>query len=338
MDIGIDLGTASVLVYVKGKGIVLKEPSVVALDKVTGKVLAVGERARNMLGRTPGNIVAIRPMKGGVIADYTITEIMLKYFLKQIVERRLFRPRVMVCVPAIITEVEKRAVIEACTAAGARQTFLIEEPVAAAIGAGLDISKPMGNMVVDIGGGTTDIAVLSLGGIVCGTSLRVAGDMFDEAIVKYVKKEFNLAIGERTAEEVKISIATVFPEEGAEQSLEIRGRSLISGLPRTVTITSAQTCEALQEPVEKIIEAILGVLDKTPPELAADLTERGMVLTGGGSLLKGLDKLIAHRTQIPVYVAEDAVSCVALGAGKALENLDALSQRSVYKKRSERRW
>lgn len=338
MDIGIDLGTASVLIYVKGKGIVLREPSVVALDTNTGKVLAVGERARDMLGRTPGNIVAIRPMKGGVIADYTITEIMLKYFLKQIVERKLFRPRVMVCVPAVITEVEKRAIIEACAAAGARQTFLIEEPVAAAIGAGLDISKPAGNMVVDIGGGTTDIAVLSLGGIVCGTSLKVAGDTFDEAIIKYVKKEFNLAIGERTAEEIKISIATVFPEEGFEQSLEIRGRSLVSGLPKTVTITSSQACEALQEPVEKIIEAIFGVLEKTPPELAADLTERGMVLTGGGSLLRGLDKLIAERTNIPVYVAEDAISCVAMGAGKALESLDVLGQKNAQRKISERRW
>ncbi|SHM67304.1 rod shape-determining protein MreB [Caldanaerovirga acetigignens] len=338
MDIGIDLGTASVLIYVKGKGIVLREPSVVALDKNTGKVLAVGERARDMLGRTPGNIVAIRPMKGGVIADYTITEIMLKYFLKQIVERKLFRPRVMVCVPAVITEVEKRAIIEACVAAGARQTFLIEEPVAAAIGAGLDISKPAGNMVVDIGGGTTDIAVLSLGGIVCGTSLKVAGDTFDEAIIKYVKKEFNLAIGERTAEEIKISIATVFPEEGFEQSLEIRGRSLVSGLPKTVTITSSQTCEALQEPVEKIIEAIFSVLEKTPPELAADLTERGMVLTGGGSLLRGLDKLIAQKTNIPVYVAEDAISCVALGAGKALECLDVLGQKNIQRKMTERRW
>lgn len=307
MDIGLDLGTASVLIYVRGKGIVLREPSVVALDKDTGKVLAVGERAWKMLGRTPGNIVSIRPMRGGVIADYTITEIMLKYFLKQIVQRKLFRPRVMVCVPAVITEVEKRAIIEACAAAGARQTFLIEEPVAAAIGAGLDISKPVGNMVVDIGGGTTDIAVLSLGGIVCGTSLKVAGDMFDEAIIKYVKKEFNLAIGERTAEEVKISIATVFPEGDDTQSIEIRGRSLVSGLPKTVTITSNQTCEALQEPVEKIIEAIFNVLEKTPPELAADLSERGMVLTGGGSLLRGLDKLIAHKTNIPVYVAEDAI-------------------------------
>ncbi|ADL08733.1 rod shape-determining protein MreB [Thermosediminibacter oceani] len=332
MDIGIDLGTASILVYVRGKGIVLQEPSVVALDKDTGEVLAVGEQARKMIGRTPGNIVAIRPLRAGVIADYTVTELMLKHFLKKVIQRKLFRPRVMVCVPAVITEVEKRAVIEAATAAGARQTFLIEEPIAAAIGAGLDISKPVGSMVVDIGGGTTDIAVLSLGGIVCGTSIRVAGDMFDEAIVKYVKKEFNLAIGERTAEEVKISLATVFPDADSSKSLEIRGRSLISGLPQTVTITARQTCEALQEPVERIIEAIFSVLEKTPPELAADISERGIVMTGGGSLLNGLDKLIAQRTNMPVYVAEDAVSCVALGAGKALECLDMLGPNAVYKK------
>ncbi|MCG0275436.1 MAG: rod shape-determining protein MreB [Thermosediminibacteraceae bacterium] len=332
MDIGIDLGTASVLIYVKGKGIVLREPSVVALDKDTGKVLAVGERAWKMIGRTPGNIVAIRPLRGGVIANYTITELMLKYFLNQIVQKKLFRPRVMICVPAVITEVEKRAIIEASTAAGARQTFLIEEPVAAAIGAGLDISKPVGNMVVDIGGGTTDIAVLSLGGIVCGTSLKVAGDMFDEAIIKYVRREFNLAIGERTAEEVKITIATVFPEDGFSESLEIRGRSLISGLPQTATVTSKQMCEALQEPVEKIIEAIFSVLEQTPPELAADLSERGIVLTGGGSLLRGLDKLISYRTNIPVYVAEDAISCVAMGAGKALECLDMLRPNNFYRR------
>ncbi|TYP58803.1 rod shape-determining protein MreB [Thermosediminibacter litoriperuensis] len=332
MDIGIDLGTASVLMYVRGKGIVLQEPSVVALDKDTGKVLAVGEQAWKMIGRTPGNIVAIRPMRGGVIADYTITELMLKHFLNKVIQRKLFRPRVMVCVPAVITEVEKRAVIEAAAAAGARQTFLIEEPVAAAIGAGLDISKPMGSMVVDIGGGTTDIAVLSLGGIVCGTSIRVAGDMFDEAIIRYVKKEFNLAIGERTAEEVKISIATVFPDASSSESLEIRGRSLVSGLPQTITINARQTCEALQEPVERIIEAIFSVLERTPPELAADLSERGIIMTGGGSLLKGLDKLIAHRTNIPVYIAEDAVSCVALGAGKALECLDMLGSKAVYRR------
>jgi rod shape-determining protein MreB len=331
MDIGIDLGTASVLVYIRGKGIVLREPSVVAMDRDRGKMLAVGEEARRMIGRTPGNIVAIRPLREGVIADYTTTEIMLKYFLSKVIPRRLFRPRVMICVPAVITTVEKRAVIEAASAAGARQTFLIEEPVAAAIGAGIDISKPFGSMVVDIGGGTTDIAVLSLGGIVCGESIRVAGDKFDEAIVRYVKKEFNLMIGERTAEEVKINIATVFPETGNENdSIEVRGRSLVSGLPQNVRITAAQTCEALQEPVEQIINAIFGILEKTPPELASDISERGIVMTGGGSCLRGLAKLISHRTGIPVTVAEDPISCVALGAGKALENLDKLGSGAVY--------
>ncbi|MDN5312732.1 MAG: rod shape-determining protein MreB [Thermoanaerobacteraceae bacterium] len=332
MDIGIDLGTASVLVYVRGKGIALKEPSVVALDKDSGKMLAVGEEARKMIGRTPGNIVAIRPLREGVIADYTTTELMLKYFLNKVVPRRIFRPRIMICVPAVITTVEKRAVIEASTAAGARQTFLIEEPIAAAIGAGIDISKPFGSMVVDIGGGTTDIAVLSLGGIVCGESIRVAGDKFDEAIVRYVKKEFNLMIGERTAEEVKIGVANVFPEGDDSAAMDVRGRSLITGLPQNITITAEQTREALQEPVEQIVNAIFGVLEKTPPELSSDISERGIVMTGGGSLLRGLDRLISHKTGIPVTVAEDAVSCVALGAGRALENLDMLGHNAIYTK------
>ncbi|AYO31776.1 MAG: rod shape-determining protein MreB [Thermoanaerobacteraceae bacterium] len=332
MDIGIDLGTASVLVYVRGKGIALKEPSVVALDKDSGKMLAVGEEARKMIGRTPGNIVAIRPLREGVIADYTTTELMLKYFLNKVVPRRIFRPRIMICVPAVITTVEKRAVIEASTAAGARQTFLIEEPIAAAIGAGIDISKPFGSMVVDIGGGTTDIAVLSLGGIVCGESIRVAGDKFDEAIVRYVKKEFNLMIGERTAEEVKIGVANVFPEGDDSAAMDVRGRSLITGLPQNITITAEQTREALQEPVEQIVNAIFGVLEKTPPELSSDISERGIVMTGGGSLLRGLDRLISHKTGIPVTVAEDAVSCVALGAGRALENLDMLGPNAIYTK------
>lgn len=332
MDIGIDLGTASVLVYVRGKGIVLKEPSVVALDKDSGKMLAVGEEARKMIGRTPGNIVAIRPLREGVIADYTTTELMLKYFLNKVVPRRIFRPRIMICVPAVITTVEKRAVIEAATAAGSRQTFLIEEPVAAAIGAGIDISKPYGSMVVDVGGGTTDIAVLSLGGIVCGESIRVAGDKFDEAIVRYIKKEFNLMIGERTAEEVKIGVANVFPEGDDSATIDVRGRSLITGLPQNITITAGQTREALLEPVDQIISAIFGVLEKTPPELSSDISERGIVMTGGGSLLKGLDKLISHHTGIPVTVADDAISCVALGAGRALENLDILGPNTVYTK------
>lgn len=332
MDIGIDLGTASVLVYIKGKGIVLQEPSVVALDKNTGKMLAVGEEARRMIGRTPGNIVATKPLKDGVIADYNTTEIMLKYFLQKVVQRRIFRPRVMICVPTVVTTVEKRAVIEAATVAGARQTFLIEEPVAAAIGAGIDISKPVGSMVVDIGGGTTDIAVLSLGGIVCGESIRVAGNKFDEAIIRFIKKEFNLMIGERTAEEVKIGVANVFPDEQDSQTMEVRGRSLVSGLPQNITISAEQTREALQEPTLQILDAILGVLERTPPELASDISERGIVMTGGGSLLRGLDKLISKRTGIPVIIAEDAISCVALGAGKALEHLDMLGTGSVYKR------
>lgn len=334
MDIGIDLGTASILVYVKGKGIVLQEPSVVAMDRGTRKMLAVGEEARRMIGRTPGNIVAIRPLREGVIADYSTTEIMLKYFLKKVTPRRIFRPRMMICVPAVITTVEKRAVVEAATAAGARQTFLIEEPVAAAIGAGLDISKPVGSMVVDIGGGTTDVAVLSLGGIVCGESLRVAGDRFDEAIVRFVKKEFNLMIGERSAEEVKINVANVFPEDDEEKnaSIEVRGRSLISGLPQNVSITAGQTCEALQEPVEQIVNAIFTVLEKTPPELSSDISEKGIVMTGGGSLLKGMDRLISKRTGIPVIIAEEAVSSVAIGAGKALENLDMLGPNAIFTK------
>ncbi|AEE92194.1 MreB-like morphogen [Tepidanaerobacter acetatoxydans Re1] len=334
MDIGIDLGTASILVYVKGKGIVLQEPSVVAMDRSTGKMLAVGEEARRMIGRTPGNIVAIRPLKEGVIADYSTTEIMLKYFLNKIAHSRIFRPRMMICVPAVITTVEKRAVIEAANAAGARQTYLIEEPIAAAIGAGLDISKPFGSMVVDIGGGTTDIAVMSLGGIVCGESLRVAGDKFDDAIVRFVKKEFNLMIGERSAEEVKINVADVFPESDEDKavSMEVRGRSLISGLPQNVTITAGQTCEALQEPVEQIVNTIYSVLEKTPPELASDISEKGIVMTGGGSLLKGMDKLICRRTGIPVIIAEEAISAVAIGAGKALENLDILGPNAVFTK------
>lgn len=333
MDIGIDLGTASVLVYVKGKGIVLQEPSVVAMDTSTGKLLAVGEEARRMIGRTPGNIVAIRPLKEGVIADYTTTELMIKYFLKRVVPRTLFRPRIMICVPTEITTVEKRAVMEAARAAGARQTFLIEEPIAAAIGAGLDISKPFGSMVVDIGGGTTDVAVLSLGGIVCGESLRVGGDKFDDAIVRYVKKEFNLMIGERSAEEVKINVANVFPDREEEMDImDVRGRSLVSGLPQNVSISAIQTCEALQEPVDQIIDAIFAVLEKTPPELASDISEKGIIMTGGGSLIKGMNRLISERTGIPVTIAEEPVSCVALGSGLALENLDKLGLNNIYSK------
>jgi len=332
-DIGMDLGTASVLVYIKGKGIVLKEPSVVAIDKNTKKMLAVGEEARKMLGRTPGNIVAIRPLRNGVIADYDVTEMMLRYFISKVCGRRLFlKPRIMVCIPTGVTTVEKRAVLEATRQAGARKTFLIEEPVAAAIGAGLDISQPVGNMVVDIGGGTTDVAVLSLGNIVYSQSIRVAGDKFDEAIAKYVRKQFNVMIGERTAEEVKIKIATAYPKE-RQLEMEVKGRNLVTGLPINLKLTSQQTFEAIEEPVNDILDCIFHVLEKTPPELSADISDRGIVMTGGGSLLNGLDKLISEKTKLPVHVAEDAISCVAIGTGKALECLDKLEPHLIMSKK-----
>ncbi len=327
-DIGIDLGTATVLVYIKGKGIVLTEPSVVAIDTNTNKLLAVGEEARRMLGRTPGNIVAIRPLREGVISDYDITERMLKYFINKVSGNRtfkLFKPRIMVCVPSGVTEVEKRAVVDAASQAGARKTYLIEEPIAAAIGAGIDIAKACGSMVVDVGGGTTDIAVISLGGTVVSTSIKIAGDKFDESIVRYMRKKHNLMIGERTAEELKVNIGTVFPRE-EEVSIEIRGRNLISGLPKTISVTSSEIMEALEEPISSIIEAIHSVLEKTPPELSADISDRGIVMTGGGSLIYGFDKLIQDRTGINVVIAEDAVSCVALGTGKALENIEVIEQ------------
>lgn len=325
-DIGIDLGTASVLVYLKGRGIVLNEPSVVAIDKNTGRMIAVGEEARQMLGRTPGNIVAIRPLRDGVIADYDITEKMLRYFIQKAVGKRFFfRPRVMVCIPSGVTSVEERAVRQAAIQAGARQAFLIEEPLAAALGAGINISEASGNMVVDVGGGTTDVAVLSLGGIVCTKSLRVAGDKFDEAIARYVRKEYNLMIGERTAEELKIRIGTVYPKaKQPGEGMEIRGRDLISGLPKTVRITSEETAVALQEPVEQVISAVKEVLEKTPPELSADIISKGIVMTGGGSLLHGLDLLLSEETGLAVHVAPDAISCVALGTGKALSMIHAL--------------
>lgn len=324
-DIGIDLGTATVLVYVGGKGIVLREPSVVAIDKNTGKLIAVGEEARRMLGRTPGNIVAIRPLKEGVIADYETTEKMLRYFIQKAVGRSLFsRHRIMVCVPTGITSVEERAVRQAALNAGGKEAYVIEEPLAAALGAGVDISEPSGSMVVDIGGGTTDVAVLSLGGIVCSTSLRVGGDKFDEAIVRFVRREFNLMIGERMAEELKISIGTAFPPEETE-SMEIRGRDLVTGLPKTVAVTNWQVMEAIKEPLEAVVGAVKEVLEKTPPELAADIVDKGIVMTGGGSLLRGLDRLLSEETGLPVYVAEDAVSCVALGTGKALGMLNVLN-------------
>jgi len=323
-DIGIDLGTASVLVYIKGKGIVLNEPSVVAIDRNNNKILAVGEEARLMLGRTPGHIVAVRPLRDGVISDYNVTEKMLRYFIdKAIGRKKIFKPRMVVCVPSGVTEVEKRAVIDAANQAGARTTKLIEEPIAAAIGAGLDISKASGNMIIDIGGGTSDIAVISLGGIVVSSSIKVAGDKFDEAIVRYMRKKHNVMVGERTAEELKIKVGTAYPRD-EEVTIEVRGRNLISGLPKTMEVTSQEMLEALTEPVAAIADAVHSVLERTPPELAADVSDRGIVMTGGGSLLYGLDKLIAKRTGIPVYIAEDPVSCVAMGTGKALENIDVL--------------
>ncbi|NLM49435.1 MAG: rod shape-determining protein [Clostridiaceae bacterium] len=320
-DIGIDLGTASVLVYVKGKGIVLNEPSVVALDRTTNKVTKVGEEAQRMLGRTPGNIVAIRPLRDGVISDYEITEKMLKHFLKKVCGKRIFKPRVVVCVPSGVTEVEERAVIDAAEQAGASKAKLIEEPIAAAIGAGVDISKPYGTMIVDIGGGTTDVAVISLGGIVVSNSIKVAGDKFDEAIVRYVRKKHNIMIGERTAEILKTQIGCVYPRPEV-LSMEIRGRSLLSGLPETVVITSTELMEALAETVRYIVEATHNVLERTPPELVGDISDRGIILTGGGSLIYGLDQLLSKELGINVRIADDPISCVAIGTGKALEHFD----------------
>ena len=326
-DIGIDLGTATVIAYVKGKGIVLREPSVVAVDSNTKDVLAVGGEARRMLGRTPGNIIATRPLRDGVISDYTVTERMLKYFISKVGGKSLFSPRVMICIPSIVTEVEKKAVIDAASNAGARRVYLIEEPIAAAIGAGIDISKPCGNMIVDIGGGTTDIAVISLGGSVVSSSLKVAGDKFDEAIVKYIKKKYNVAIGERTAEDLKINIGCVYPKI-QDMEMDVRGRDLITGLPKTVTVHSSEMLEALMEPAMLIVEAVHSVLEKTPPELSADISDRGIYMTGGGCLVDGLDKLLQEKTGINVMIAQDTVSCVALGTGKALDNLDVLEAKN----------
>ena len=324
-DIGIDLGTATVIAYVKGKGVVLREPSVVAVDNDTKEVLAVGQEARRMLGRTPGNIVATRPLREGVISDYTVTEKMLKYFINKINGKSLFSPRTMICIPSRVTEVEKKAVIDAATQAGSRKVFLIEEPIAAAIGAGIDIAKPCGNMVVDIGGGTTDIAVISLGGSVESTSLKIAGDKFDEHIIKYIKKKHNVMVGEGTAEELKINIGCVYPKI-QDADMEIRGRDLITGLPKTIKVYSSEMLEALIEPAMMIVDAVHSVLEKTPPELAADISDKGIYMTGGGCLVDGLDKLLQEKTGINVMIANDAVSCVALGTGKALDNLDTLDR------------
>ncbi|GAA0728190.1 rod shape-determining protein [Clostridium malenominatum] len=323
-DMGIDLGTATVLVFIKGKGVVLKDPSVVAIDKSKNKVLAVGEEARQMIGRTPGNIVAIRPLKDGVISDYDLTEKMLKYFIRKVCgKRKIVSPRVVVCIPCEATGVEKRAVIDAAKNAGAKKVFLIEEPLAAAIGSGLDITKASGSMVIDIGGGTTDIAVISLGGIVVRASIKIAGDKFDEAIIRYIRKKHKLMIGERTAEDLKINIGSAYKRD-EEISMEIRGRDLVTGLPKNITVSSEEMREALSEPVNAIAECTHSVLEKTPPELAADIADKGIVMTGGGALLNGLDKLIQEVTKVPVYVAEDAVSCVALGTGKVLDFVDKL--------------
>jgi len=332
-DIGIDLGTASVLVFVKGKGIVMQEPSVVAIDKNTNRVLAVGEEARRMLGRTPGNIVAIRPLKDGVISDYDVTERMIKYFIQKTIGKRIFfKPKIMVCVPSGVTEVEKRAVIDATNEAGARTTYLIEEPIAAAIGAGLDISQPNGHMIVDIGGGTTDIAVISLGGIVVSTSIKIAGDRFDEAIMRYMRKRHNIMIGERTAENIKITVGGAYARTQVA-FIDVKGRNLVSGLPVNIKISSEEILEALEESVATIADAVHSVLEKTPPELASDIANQGIVMTGGGALLWGFNKLIEKRTGIPVYIAEDAVSCVAKGTGSALDSIEML-QRSQNTKTS----
>ena len=322
-DIGIDLGTASVLVYVKGKGVVLNEPSVVAMDKTTGKLLKVGTDAQAMLGRTPGNIIAIRPLREGVISDYDMTERMLKEFIHKVTGFSFFKPRVIICVPSGITEVEERAVIDAGIQAGARKVYLIEEPVAAAIGAGIDITQPDGHMVVDIGGGTADIAVISLSGVVESASIKIAGDQLNEAVMKYMRRKHNLLVGERTAEEMKKQIGCVFPKD-EEETMDVKGRCLLTGLPKVVTVSSTEMMDAFEEPVERIMEAIHSVLERTPPELVADVSTNGIIMTGGGSLVYGFDKLVTARTGIHTTVADDAISCVVLGTGKSLDSLNSM--------------
>ena len=335
-DMGIDLGTANTLVYIKGRGIVLREPSVVAVKSDTGDVLAVGEDAKRMIGRTPGDIRAVRPMKDGVIADFDVTQSMLKYFIRKAMNTKSFiRPRVVVGVPSGITEVEKRAVIDASQQAGAREAYLIEEPMAAAIGAGLPVSDATGSMVVDIGGGTTEIAVISLGGIVTSCSIRVGGDEMDSAIVQYIKRIYNLMIGERTAEEIKITIGTAMVTPETNQTMEIRGRDLVSGLPKTITIESKEVLEALDEPIYKIIDAVRNTLEKTPPELAADVMDHGIMMTGGGALLTNLDRLLAKETGMPVLISENALSCVGEGTGMSLENLNLLKRVVITSKKLE---
>ncbi len=320
-DIGIDLGTANVLIHVKGKGIVLNEPSVVALDRQTRRVLAVGTEARQMLGRTPGNIVAIRPLKDGVIADFDVTEAMLKHFINKLNVKGMFsKPRILICCPTNITSVEQKAIREAAEKAGGKKVFLEEEPKVAAIGAGMDIFQPSGNMVVDIGGGTTDVAVLSMGDIVTSESIKVAGDVFDQDILQYIKREYKLLIGERTAENIKFEIGTVYPE-GRSESMDIRGRDMVTGLPRVVTITSQEIEQALRESVSVIVQACKNVLEKTPPELSADIIDRGVIITGGGALLHGMDHLLTEELKVPVFLAESPMDCVAVGTGIMLDNM-----------------
>lgn len=335
-DIGIDLGTANVLVYVNGKGIVLEEPSVVAIETRTNSVLAVGEEARKMIGRTPGNIVAIRPLRDGVISNYDVTEKMLNYFINKVVDKkgfsRFFMPRIMVCVPTGVTEVEKRAVEEATRQAGARDVYIIEEPIAAAIGSGIDIAQPNGNMVIDIGGGTADIAVISLGGAVVSESIKMGGDRFDEAIVRYMRKQHNLLIGERSAEKIKIEIGCAFKRE-EEKSMKISGRNLVTGLPESLEINSTEILEALDECAEQIVITAHNVLEKTPPELAADISDTGIIMTGGGALLHGLDKRIEERLGIKVIIADEPLACVAKGTGSALGSLDLLETGGTFKRR-----
>ncbi|MCL6601899.1 MAG: rod shape-determining protein [Paenibacillus sp.] len=321
-DIGIDLGTANVLIHVKGRGVVLNEPSVVTLESDTKRVLAVGEQARRMVGRTPGNIVTIRPLRDGVIADFEITEMMLKYFIDRVGGRTWYsRPRILICAPTNITSVEQKSIREAAERSGAKEVFMEEEPKAAAIGAGMDIYQPSGNMVVDIGGGTTDVAVLSMGDVVTASSIKVAGDKFDEAILRYIKQKYKLLIGERTAEDIKLSIGTVHPS-GMKAEMDIRGRDMVSGLPQTLTISSSEVKEALWDPVSSIVAAAKSVLERTPPELSADIIDRGVILTGGGALLNGLDELLAHELRVPVWVAEDPMHCVVKGTGIMLDHLD----------------
>jgi rod shape-determining protein MreB and related proteins len=329
----VDLGTANTLVYVRGKGIVLNEPSVVAINTNTAGILAVGTEAKRMIGRTPGNIVAIRPLKDGVIADFETTERMLRYFIQKVHRRRHFaKPRVVVCVPSGITGVEQRAVKDAGYQAGARKVYIIEEPMAAAIGAGLPVHQAAGNMVVDVGGGTTEVAVISLGGVVTSLSIRTAGDDLDAAIVAWMKKEYSLMLGERTAEEVKMTLGSAFPTSD-EPEAEVRGRDMISGLPRSVVVSSADVRKALEEPLHAILDAVRSTLDQTPPELAGDIMDRGIVLTGGGALLRGLDERLRHETGMPVHVAEDPLSSVAMGAGKCVEEFEGLQQVLVSERR-----